>query len=187
MKRAICVSVILLCIISLCACGKKPADINSRIEQSLIPYLEAKGYHYQIKDNEIECLLQGDDTMSILWGNSIGKGEFEIYLSNSYDKKSDCYKNIPYEDLSDIVGCLSHRALSVEKLRKAVEDKRNFYNDAYAEESPEKGYLMKKTYILDSFDFWNDYKICYYLQQFDNTKIYEKVWYLETLIIIWHI
>ena len=180
-KKCMIVTAVFICIHCLFACSKESLDIEKRVNQTLKPYLDSKGFHYRLKEKEITIPLKGDNDMVIFWGEE--RNEFTILLTNCCENKEDCYKNIPYETLSEIVGCLSERKLSVKTLKEIIENKEMFYNNANSGETPESWYIMKKTHI---FDFLEKYRVYYDYQKSNLIPAAEKVWYLENLTIVWH-
>ena len=181
-KKCMIVTAVFICIHCLFACSKESLDIEKRINQTLKPYLDTKGFHYQVKEKEITITLEGDNDMVIFWGEE--RNEFTILLTNFCENKEDYYKNIPYEMLSEIVGCLSERKLPVKSLKEIIENKEKFYNNANSGETPKSGYyIMKKTHI---FDFLEKYKVYYDYEESDQRPAAESVWYIENLTIVWH-
>ena len=175
------VTAVFICIHCLFACSKESLDIEKRVNQTLKPYLDTKGFHYRVKEKEITIPLEGDNDMVIFWGEE--RNEFTILLTNCCENKEDYYKNIPYEMLSEIVGCLSERKLPVKTLKKIVENTPRCYNNTYSGDTLEPDYIMKKTHM---FDFFENYRVFYFYQEIDDRPYAEKVWYLERLIIVWH-
>ena len=173
-KKCMIVTAIFICVNCLFACSKESLDIEKRINQTLKPYLDTKGFHYRVKEKEITIPLEGDNDMVIFWGEE--RNEFTILLTNFCENKEDYYKNISYEMLSEIVGCLSERKLPYYSLKKIVENTPRCYNNTYSGDTLEPDYIMKKTHI---FDFFENYRVFYFYQEIDDRPYAEKVWNLE--------
>ena len=180
-KKCMIVTAVFICIHCLFACSKESLDIEKRVNQTLKPYLDTKGFHYQIEGKEVSIELEGENELVISWSED--DNEFTLEQINSCAKKEDNYKNLLYEEVSEIIECLSRRKLPYYSLKKIVENTPRCYNNTYSGDTLEPDYIMKKTHM---FDFFENYRVFYFYQEIDDRPYAEKVWYLERLIIVWH-
>jgi len=167
----------LLLVIIFCGCQRQATITYSEAIAIAENYLKSNGYELK---KEISDYQYGEQT-KITAENSEKKYEvtfyyvennelpveYKIETSNLYYESSQIYTKIDYELFENLAKALGDTDTNANEIKKAVEDKRDYYDDGHPDGPDAEGYKMVKIYEQN----FGSMRVLYYLRGGDKSNM----------------